>query len=460
MRRSSITVRLAALFAMAAAAVLLGFGVFIMRATNAHFEEMDLYDLHAKLELARHALAKIHAPTDLRDLPGHLDDALIGQEGLSVAVIGPQAETIFATTGGDFPTPLLLRRSAYPDKPMVWDRNGRRYRGIIASVPFGAESMSPASVAIALDISHHRDFLYAFRRTVWLTTVGSIAVMALLGWWITRRGIRPVKEMTDVVNRITAHRLHERVPSDTAPVELAGLAQSFNDLMTRLEDSFRRLSDFSSDIAHELRTPVNTLMMQTQVALSKQRSVEEYREVLHSCLEEYERLARMIADMLFLAKADNGLVVPSAETFDLGEESRRVAEFFEAYAESAGVRLTATGAGRVSGDRLMLQRAIGNLVSNAIRHTPAGGEVSIDVAEAADRALLRVVNTGAPLADPERVFERFYREDPSRTRGSDEGAGLGLAITRSVVLAHGGVVAARSEGGRTTFEMSLPREAP
>ena len=456
MRRPSITFRLAALFAAAATAVLLGLGVFIVRATDAHFEQMDLHELHGKLELTRHALAKIRAPAELRDLPGHLDDALVGHDGLSVAVLGPQAEILFATTGGDFPAPLFAQPAAGPDRPLVWDSEGRRYRGIAATVPFGAAGMPAARVAIALDISHHRDFIAAFRRTLWLSIIGGIFVMALLGWWIARRGIRPVEEMAAAVNRIGAHRLHERVPADQAPVELAGLALSFNDLLARLEDSFRRLSDFSSDIAHELRTPINTLMTQAQVALSKSRSADEYRDVLHSCLEEYDRLARMIADMLFLAKADNGLVVPNAETVDLGEEARHVAEFFEAYAESAGVRLTASGTGRADGDRLMLQRAIGNLVSNAVKHTPAGGDVDIAVAAEADRIVLRVVNTGAALAAPELVFERFYRGDPSRTRAGDDGAGLGLAITRSIVQAHGGSIRAGSGGGRTTFEMSLP----
>lgn len=456
MRRASITFRLAALFAVAAAAVLLGLWLFIVQATDTHFEEMDLHDLRAKLELTRHALAKVHRPADLRDLPGQLDDALVGQEGLAVAVLGPQAETLFATTGGDFPAPLLARPATGADKPLVWNSNGRQFRGIAANVPFGDEAMPPARVAIALDISHHRDFIESFRRTLLLTVGGGIVLMALLGWWIARRGIRPVQEMAAVVDRITAQRLHERVPDDSAPVELAGLARSFNELMARLEDSFRRLSDFSSDIAHELRTPVNTLMMQTQVALSKERSAEEYREVLHSCLEEYERLARMIADMLFLAKADNGLVVPNAEALDLGEEAQRVKEFFEAYADSAEVRLSASGSGRVAGDRLMLQRAIGNLVSNAIRHAPPGGEVVISAVQEGERVVLSVANTGGPLADPALVFERFYRGDPSRTRGADEGTGLGLAITRSIVLAHGGGIAARSEGGRTTFEMSLP----
>ncbi|HEX8964145.1 MAG TPA: heavy metal sensor histidine kinase [Rhodocyclaceae bacterium] len=452
----SITFRLAALFAAAAAAVLLVLGFFVVRATDRHFEEMDLHDLRAKLELTRHALAKVRTAADLRDLPGHLDDALVGQEGLSVAVLGSPSGTIFATTGAAFPAPLLREAPAGPDKPAVWDSDGRRYRGIAAVVPFGADALPPAKVAIALDISHHRDFIEAFRRTLWLGIGSGIVLMALLGWWIARRGIRPVEEMAAAVNRIGAHRLHERVPAAGTPVELVGLAQSFNDLLARLEGSFRRLSDFSSDIAHELRTPINTLMTQTQVALSKERSASEYREVLHSCLEEYERLARMISDMLFLAKADNGLVVPNQETVDLGEETRRVAEFFEAYAESAGVRLGASGNGAVAGDRLMLQRAIGNLVSNAIRHAPTGGNVDISVERQGGRVVLSVSNTGSPLAEPERVFERFYRGDPSRTREGDEGTGLGLAITRSIALAHGGGIAARSAGGRTVFEMVLP----
>jgi two-component system, OmpR family, heavy metal sensor histidine kinase CusS len=229
-------------------------------------------------------------------------------------------------------------------------------------------------------------------------------------------------------------------------------------MLARLEDSFRRLSDFSSDMAHELRTPITNLMTQTQVALSRSRSADEYREVLYSNLEELDRLARTITDMLFLAKADHGLLVPHREPVDLAAEVRGLFDFYEALVDERGIALESSGEGSVSGDRLMIRRAISNLLSNAIRHTAKGERVRVRIdRDGTDNVRLTVENPGIAI-EPEhlaRIFDRFYRVDPARQR-STEGAGLGLAITRSIVAAHQGTLRALSADGLTRFEMSLP----
>jgi two-component system heavy metal sensor histidine kinase CusS len=202
-------------------------------------------------------------------------------------------------------------------------------------------------------------------------------------------------------------------------------------------------------------------MTQTQVALSRSRTADEYREVLYSNLEEFDRLARTITDMLFLAKADNGLLVPHREPVDLAAEVRELFDFYEALVEERGIRLELTGGGRVNGDRLMIRRAISNLLSNAIRHTARGEAVRVRIDGAgAEGVRLAVENPGIGI-DPEhlpRIFERFYRVDPARQR-STEGAGLGLAITNSIVAAHQGTLRASSANGITRFEMSLPAGA-
>jgi two-component system heavy metal sensor histidine kinase CusS len=317
----------------------------------------------------------------------------------------------------------------------------------------------PYKVALALDIAHHLEFLSAFRRSLWLAVVACILLTALLGWIAARRGLVPVRDMARVAHGISASRLAHRLPLDAVPAELTQLASAFNDMLGRLEDSFRRLSDFSSDIAHELRTPINNLMMQTQVALSKARSAEEYSEVLYSNLEEYDRLARMIADMLFLAKADNGLIVPRIEAIDLADEVRQLFDFYEALAEELGVRPELAGAGYLRGDRLMLRRALANLLSNALHHTPRGGTILVRIEELqpTGKISLSVENPGEtiPAAHLPRLFDRFYRADASRQR-SQEGAGLGLAITKSIVEAHGGEIAVRSAEGITRFEAIFP----
>jgi two-component system heavy metal sensor histidine kinase CusS len=265
--------------------------------------------------------------------------------------------------------------------------------------------------------------------------------------------------MADVAQGISANRLGERLPPQSVPPELIDLATAFNDMLARLEGSFGRLSDFSSDLAHELRTPVSNLMTQTQVALSQARSAEQYREVLYSNLEEYERLARMIADMLFLAKADNGLIVPSSEPVDLAAEVRDLFGFYEAFAEDHGVGLVLAGAGILRGDRLMIRRALSNLLSNAIRHTPRGGsvQVRIDRRESGEIELC-VENPGEDIG-PEhlpRLFDRFYRVDPSRHKASSDGAGLGLAITKSIVEAHKGTIRIASANGLTRCCIAFP----
>jgi two-component system heavy metal sensor histidine kinase CusS len=311
---------------------------------------------------------------------------------------------------------------------------------------------------IAVNIEHHRMFMDAFHKRLWLAIAASIALTALLGWIAARRGLAPVREMADVAQGISANRLGDRLPPESVPPELVVLATAFNDMLARLQGSFRRLSDFSSDLAHELRTPISNLMTQTQVAVSKSRSADQYREVLYSNLEEYERVARMIADMLFLAKADNGLIVPSSEMVDLATEVRELFGFYEAFAEEHGVSLVLAGGGAVRGDRSMIRRALGNLLSNAIWHTPRERSVKVLIEQrSSGETHLSVENPGQDIA-PEhlpRLFDRFYRVDRSRQKAS-EGAGLGLAITKSIVETHRGTIRIFSSNGLTRFAITFP----
>jgi two-component system heavy metal sensor histidine kinase CusS len=279
-----------------------------------------------------------------------------------------------------------------------------------------------------------------------------------LTWLATRHGLAPLRDVAGVAKGISASRLDQRLAVDTVPKELVDLATSFNGMLGRLEDSFRRLQEFSADIAHDMRTPVSNLMMQAQVAVSRARGPEEYREVLYSAIEEYDRLARMISDMLFLARADNGQLVPGRERLDLAQEMGALCEFYEPVATERGVRLLCTGAAAASGDRVMLRRAFANLLSNALRHTPDGGVVRIEIAPAgAEAARVAIENPGPPIPVEhlERIFDRFYRIDPSRQK-SGENAGLGLAIARSIVVAHGGRIEALPRPAGARFEVTLP----
>ncbi len=198
-------------------------------------------------------------------------------------------------------------------------------------------------------------------------------------------------------------------------------------------------------------------MTQTQVLLSRARNVDEYREILYSNMEEYERMAQMVGDMLFLAQQDAGASPRESVIVDLAAEIRGLFDYYEGWAEERGVALTLEGSAEVEGDRLLLQRALGNLLSNAVRHTPAGGTVRVVLAREEGGVTISVENPGEPIpaADLSKIFDRFYRVDPSRQRRG-EGAGLGLAIVRSIVGVHGGTVEAASDAGVTRFRVSIP----
>jgi len=461
----SITLRLTIYFAAASITVLLAIGYLVGNAIEKHFVELDRMELHGKMELLRHVLVKTRTITDVEALPGRMDDALTGHENLSVSLSTPDGRKLFETAGATFPPALLGVRTAddpdaVPDLTS-WVQQGHEYRGFAALVPTAAASVPRVVVAIALATDEHHRFMVVLNRNLWLAIAAGILSTGVFGWIAARRGLAPVRDMARVAHRVTASRLADRLPVESLPVELHELARAFNEMLSRLEDSFRRLSEFSSDLAHELRTPIGNMMTQTQVALSRTRTSEEYREVLYSNSEEFDRLARMIADMLFLAQADYGLIVPRSESVDLATEVGELFEFYDALAEDRGVELKLAGEGVVAGERLMIRRAVSNLLSNAINHTPKGGTIVVQIEPMGKGEIkLSVDNPGEGIA-PEhlsRVFDRFYRVDSSRQR-STEGAGLGLAIAKSIMAAHRGSVHVQSEGGRTRFEIQFPPPA-
>lgn len=459
MQPQSITFRLTLFFSTASTLVLLVVGVLVGTLVEQHFEEQDLAELDGKLELVRHALAKVHTASEMAAIRQHLTDALVGHPDLFVAVMGPDHVPIFTTSRATFADYLLNKPPTKEHSRLIeWQQGQEIYRGITATATTAIPDQSPMMVALAINIEHHQAFMMAFKRNLWLAIAAGIMSTAILGWIAARRGLVPIRHMAKVTQGISASHLGERIPIETVPPELIDLATAFNEMLARLEDSFKRLSEFSSDLAHELRTPISNLMTQTQVAISKERSAHDYREVLYSNFEEYERLARMISDMLFLAKADNGLITPGTELLDLGKEVQELFAFYEAVVEEKNVGLSLEGEGGIVGNKLMLRRAFSNLLSNAIRHSPRDGNVKVTIDHSSSGSVeLSVENSGEVIA-PEhlpRLFDRFYRVDPSRQKSSD-GTGLGLAITKSIIEAHGGSIQAFSSSGSTRFVIMLP----
>ena len=455
---TSITRRLTLLFSLASSGVLLALGLVIASSVEKHFEEQDMEVLSGKMELARHALEKLKSPAYLGNITELLDNSVIGHHSLEVMVLDSSNKVLFATATDNFSIDSIVdSANRKPEQPVIWKRGGQAYRGLAAKVPTGDVQQPQVTVAVAMDMVHHEAFMHSFQQTLWLFVTCAAALTGLLGWTVVRRGLAPLHAMREQTRAITAHQLDQRLSVSSVPIELGELAQSLNDMLKRLEGAFQRLSGFSSDIAHELRTPVSNLMTQTHVALSRIRSADEYRGILESNAEEFEHMGRMISDMLLLAKAENELAIPNREKVQVSTEILALFDYYEAVAEEKALQLTVEGDGEVVADRLMLRRALGNLLSNAIRHSTVQSAIAVKIQESSQVLAIDVANKGDPIPEEflERIFDRFFRVDPSRQR-STEGTGLGLAITKSIVNAHGGTISATSSGNLTTFSIILP----
>ncbi len=461
-RPASLAVRLIVSIGAVITVVLLGFGFVVERSINNHFIQQDVDELNAVVKALKHTVVTLPANIAPAELGLRFSLAVSGHHNVQYRIAFDTGTLIYATPGSGLDRFAELARPVDKiniDTVGIWKEHGSTFRGAVLRT--GTEA-SPASrrltIAVATKIDFHLHYLDSFRNYLRFVTVIACLIAILATWLAVYQGHAPIRRISREIRKITSDQLHIRLKPDAVPSELVELAVSFNGMLERLEDVFRRLSEFSGDIAHELRTPITNLKTQTEVALSQSRDVQQYREILYSNLEEYERMAKMVSDMLFLAQADNNLLKPELVNIDLQAEIRMLFDYFGAWAEEREVDLKVIGPQVcMLGDRLMIRRALSNLISNAIRYTPAGSTVTAALEIESANVRVRIRNPGSPIPAEHigRIFERFYRPDASRQR-SGEGAGLGLAIVKSIAEAHGGKISAHSTAHVTTFEMLFP----
>jgi len=295
---------------------------------------------------------------------------------------------------------------------------------------------------VSYDRTRELDLLARYRHYMVFVLTPALAASAVAGIVIARRGLRPLGEIAATACRIGPERLDERIAIEALPTELSDLARTFNVMLDRLQESFGRLERFSGDIAHELRTPIHAIRNVAEVALATSHSRDDDREALATCLDSAGHLSRLIERLLFLARADDPRTVLEMETFDLASELAAVREFYEPAAEEAGIEMAVIAPSHLACrlDRTLFQRALGNLLTNALTHTARGGRVVVSASSGPEGLVVSVSDTGVGIA-PEhlpRLFDRFYRPDPARSSG--QGVGLGLAIVKSIAELHGGQV--------------------
>ncbi len=300
--------------------------------------------------------------------------------------------------------------------------------------------------------------LVAFRWEIIGSVLLAYVLIAGLGYMVIRRGLRPLKKMAQEAAGIHPTSLATRLSEQGAPLELQQLIRSFNAMLDRLAEGYQRLNQFSADLAHEIRTPVGALMGHCQVALYQTRTTEEYETLLANNMGELERISRMIENILFLARASHARSVLNIAPLSLENETLRVVDYFEGLAEERGIRLCCEGEGVVLADALLFQRALSNLVANAINYGDEDSEVQVSVEHQTQRTLVNVDNSGPaiPADKIDKLFDRFYRADPSRSEGGSSN-GLGLSIVQAIMaLHHGSVTVCTLSTGKIRFTLVFP----
>lgn len=330
-----------------------------------------------------------------------------------------------------------------PNKTIKWKIGDERsYLLTSAWAQLGTEGPDRYRLQVALDVSREEGLIVRYRWSLAFVLATGVLLSGVAGVIVARRGMRPLAKITQMTQKISASGLHQRIGSETWPKELMSLVAGFDDMLDRLEDSFKRLSQFSGDLAHELRTPINNLVGEAEVALSRARTSEEYRQVLVSSLEEYEKLSHLIKNLLFLARSESTQLQVERSFFEARKEIQTVIEFHEAVAEEQRVGVSCHGDATVYADPHLFRRAVSNLLSNALQYTPPGGRIDIAVASADRQDVeihVRDNGSGIDPKDLPKIFDRFYRGDPARSK-SREGTGLGLSIVKSIMDLHHGSV--------------------
>jgi two-component system heavy metal sensor histidine kinase CusS len=529
MRGRSLAATLALAFGVTTLAVFVLVGSFLYLALEKQIKAQDDLDIVLAARHARRLAEELDAAKGIREHGDRLTSLVLGNEAMSMEVFGPDGHMAIEHNAGEtFPAPggtagsavsaisavssassapIAVGGASEPDDASAtsdlqdpgetaepggvqtldalpplkriaasaritdadigaWTgRHGAPIRGILADARL--HDGDTATVLIARNMSDRWRLLDRYRDKLHIAGAVGVILAVLLSYLLIRAAMRPLRDIAASAAGVTVNRLNTRIAVARVPSELEALVNALNAMLERVDRGFQHLSRFTADLAHDMRTPLGNMRGATEVALARPRSTEEYESLLASNLEECDRLARMIENVLFLARAEHPQFVKHMREFDAGQELTRIAEYFEGIAEEANVSVQVSGSAMLTADLELFRRAVSNLLANAIRYTPRGGEIVLDVRASADRVRVTVSNQGQPIASEhlERIFDRFYRIDPSRSalpssgesQGSPGSTGLGLAIVRTIMELHGGTVHAESDARGTRFVLTFRR---
>jgi two-component system, OmpR family, heavy metal sensor histidine kinase CusS len=441
----SIASQLVFLFTLAAVFLLsCGLGIFYLIVVRHAFEE-DNAVLADKIFALRTTFKKGGAPLLADEIRAMSNDSawrvrLLDPAGHILAQSAPMDESLPPSV---FPAP----------EARSWQFLPHNYRsaGKLFSLATTRAERDGAkfTLQIAQDRSGDAEVTREFGALLAILLALGLVASTIIAFAVTKRGLRPLAEMTQATARIGPTHLNERIAPEQWPPELQPLACAFDEMLNRLEDSFTRLSQFSADLAHELRTPIANIRGEAEVALTRPRDTTEYREVVESTVAECERLSGIVDNLLFLTRAEEADRKVEATAFDGRAAIEKIATYYQTIAEERNINILCVGEGEITAEPLLFNRALSNLLDNSLRFTPEGGTISITLAKSANGMEVAVSDNGTGIAEEHlpRLFDRLYRVDPSRSSG---GAGLGLALVKSIVQLHGGSVAIASKPSEGT----------
>lgn len=461
-RAMSLTLRATLLFALLASLVVSAVGVYLYYSLEKELVRRADYQVSGRVQYFRHLLASEFPLSQLSHNPGLFENMLGNERDIltfrlsdepPIINVNPSRLALPPVAPVPDGQPLTLSTvhtlSAPDDTPVRFAR---------AAVKI--QDGRTVEITAAHFMTGEARMLQTFRWEITGAVLFAYLLIAALGYVVIRRGLRPLRHMALEATKIHPASLSTRLSSDNAPQELQQLIYSFNDMLERLAEGYQRLTQFSADLAHEIRTPVGALMGHCQVALYQPRSTEEYETLLANNMEELERISRMVENILFLARATDARSVLTITSIDVSAEMTRIQEYFEGLAEEREMTLHSAGEGILYADAILFQRALSNLVANAVRYAHEGTPIVVRAEPHASGMDIHVISQGDPIR-PEKLgklFDRFYRADASRSEGGSS-SGLGLSIVQAIMALHqGSVRVVSSAEGETRFTLTFPRE--
>ena len=459
-RPHSLTLRLALIFALLAFALLATLGVALYRELERELVMRDDASLIYRVDQLRNLLNDSNTLELIKTKP-ELFQNMLGNRESVLSIATPGQKPLLLVNPGNIDLPSITpvpkdHELTLADVHHLPGVNGVPFSTVSASIDSG--DLGSLQVTTGRLMTERTAVLASYRLSVYILASIAAIILALVGYLLVHRGLLPLRRLAVHAQGIGVGNLAERLDSHGAPKELLPMIDAFNTMLERLAKGFVQLGQVSTDMAHELRTPINNLLGETQVALQQSRSIESYQQLLASNVEELERLARMLDNMLFLARTDPASALRQRQALSAADEVERIADYFEGLAGDVDIRIIAKGEGVIWAEPMLLRRALANLCANAIKYGAPNSDLLIEATPDAEGIKLRISNRGETIAAEHlpRLFERFYRVDQSRER-SAQSNGLGLSIVATIMQLHNGRYSVTSEAGMTCFELYFPR---